>query len=160
MLRYHNKPPRRPRPKARAKAAPSEKPRWQPDSAHAALIGMFIALTALRITIAFAVPASTATVGDRVELRPATTSLNNLIIPARALSNPFARPGNFCTLDVNAMSNPGGALTVMAVRADGVLLSWAGGVTSTKADCRRANQPILISADDYEALLKTQFPKH
>jgi len=58
------------------------------------------------------------------------------------------------------MSNPGGALTVMAVRADGVLLSWAGGATSTKADCRRANQPILISADDYEALLKTQFPKH
>jgi len=158
MLRYRNKPPRRRKP--RAKAGPGAKPRWQPDSSHPALIGMLIALTGLRITIAFAVPAGAATVGDRVELGRATTSFDNLVIPARALSNPFASPGNFCTLDVNAMAHPGGALTVMAVRADGVLLSWAGGATSAKADCRRANQPILISENDYEALLKTQFPKH
>ncbi len=160
MRRYHNKPPRRPRPKARAKAAPGAKPRWQPDSSHAALIGMLIALAALRVTIAFAVPAGAATVGDRVEFGPASTSLDKLIIPARALGNPFARAGDFCSLDVSEMSNPGGALSVMAVRADGVMLSWAGGPTSAKADCRRENQPILVSANDYEALLKTQFPKH
>jgi hypothetical protein len=155
MLRYHNKPPRRRKP--RAKAA---KPRWQLDGAHGMLIGLLIALTALRMTVAFTVPASVATVGDRVNLGPANPILGSLIIPARALGNPFASPGGFCSLDVNGMSHPGGAFTVMAVRADGVMLSWAGGATSAQADCRSKNQAILISANDYEALLKAQFPKH
>jgi len=158
MRLYHNKPPRRRKP--RANAATGAKPRWQPDGSVASLIGLLVALTALRITIAFAVPAGVATVGDRMELGPATTSVVNLIIPARALGNPFARPGDFCSLDVNEMSHPGGAISVMAVRMDGVMLSWAGGPTSAKADCRNAGAQILVSASDYEALLKTQFPKH
>ncbi len=158
MRLYHNKPPRRRKP--RAKVAAGAKPRWQPDGSHGILVGLLVALTALRITIAFAVPAGVATVGDRVKLGPAATIIGSLSIPARGLANPFASPGNFCSLDVNAMAHSGGAFTVMAVRADGVMLSWAGGPTSAQADCRSKNQPILVSANDYEALLKTQFPKH
>jgi hypothetical protein len=156
MRLYHNKPPRRRKP--RAKAMPGAKPRWRLDGGYTALIGLLLVLAALRVTVAFALPDGPA-VGDRVAITPAKIAPNP-IIAAREVANPFARPGNSCMLDVNEMSHPGGALSVMAVRTDGVLLSWAGGATSAKADCRRENQEILISADDYDTLLKAELPKH
>jgi hypothetical protein len=156
MLRYHNKPPRRQKPRAKAVQG---KPRWRVDGSYTTLIGLLIVLAALRVTVAFALPGGGPAVGDRVQFDAASIA-PKLVVSAREVADPFARPGNSCTLDVNEMSHPGGALSVMAVRSDGVLLSWAGGATSAKADCRSGNQPILISADDYEALLKAEFPKH
>jgi hypothetical protein len=49
------------------------------------------------------------------------------------------------------MRQPGGTLTVLAVRADGVMLSWVGGNTARVAPCPAPGQ-FLVSAADYDAL--------
>ncbi len=159
MRLYHNK-PRRPKPQATAKKNEAQKQRVQAANAAGALIGLLILLAWIRLSIAVASTGSAALVGDRVPLGPAQLGPPDHIIAARTLSDPFSKPGISCSLDVNEMSKPGGILTVMAVRADGVMLSWAGGATSAAADCHRLGKTVLISADNYESLVKPQFPKH
>jgi hypothetical protein len=157
MRRYQNNDPRRRR-KPAAKAAPASPPALG-RSAAPALIGLVATLLIARLVIGIA---AAATVGDRLQFGPATAPRPPLheIIPARRLANPFAQPGAPCKLDINAMSLAGGALTVFAVRPDGVMLSWAGGATAPGADCSTPDQQILVATNDYESLLKTQMPKH
>jgi len=93
-------------------------------------------------------------------LAAASVSFPDHVIPARTVADPFSPPGTACRLDVNEMSNTGGTLTVMAVRQDGVMLSWAGGRTAADSDCHSLGKPILISVAGYELLAKTQFLKH
>lgn len=159
MRLYHNK-PRRPKPKAAAKTTPQQKPRGQIASASGALIGVMILMAWVRMSIAVAGTGSAALVGDRVQMGAPSVAFPDHIIAARAVADPFSPAGNSCRLDVNEMSNSGGVLTVMAVRADGVMLSWAGGPTSAKSDCHRLDKLVLVSADDYDSLAKAQFPKH
>jgi len=158
MRLYHNK-PRRPKPKAMAKNE-TQKQKLQAANASGALIGLLILLAWVRLSIAAAAPGSAALVGDRVQLGAALESFQDHRITAHALKSPFSPPGVFCSLDVNDMASSGGVLTVMAVRPDGVMLSWAGGRTSAKSDCHRLDAPVLVSADDYESLVKPQLPKH
>ena len=158
MRLYHNK-PRRPKPKAAAKND-VQKQKLQAANASGALIGLLILLAWIRLSIAAAGPGGAALVGDRVQLGGAAVMFPDHIIAARSLAGPFSPPGLSCSLDVNDMSKPGGVLTVMAVRSEGVMLSWAGGATSAESDCHSLGMPVLISGDDYESLVKTQLPKH
>jgi hypothetical protein len=155
MRRYHNKP-------LRPKQKPPAKPRFRFDSEFSALIGLIIVLIVVRLGVAVAGPAGIATVGDRLLFGASTVPapMQSMVLPARVVADPFAAAAESCSLDVNEMSHPGGAMTVMAVRHDGVMMSWAGGATDTKSDCRRVNKQILVSLNDYESLTKTQFPKH
>ncbi len=158
MRLYHNK-PRRPKPEAAANNE-TQKHRVQAVNASGALTGLLILLAWVRLSIAAAGAGGSALIGDRVQLGAASVDFPDHIIAAKAMAGPFSPPGISCSLDVNEMANEGGVLTVMAVRADGVMVSWAGGPTSAASDCHRLDKPVLIPADDYEALAKPQFPKH
>ncbi len=158
MRLYHNK-PRRPKPNTAAKSE-TQKQRVQAANASGALIGLLILLAWVRLSIAAAGASNPALVGDRVQLGAAAVTIPDQVVAARAVAGPFSPPGNLCSLDVNEMSNPGGVISVLAVRADGVMVSWAGGPTSAKSDCHRLDKPVLISADDYESLIKVRLPKH
>ncbi len=151
MRRYRNKQPRGPLPPSGTK-----------DDFYSMVIGMIIILAALRLGIACASPTAVAAVGDRLQFGPASPRPAGIatVLQARKLSGPFAPPGDFCNLDVNAMTLSQGALSVIAVRQDGVMLSWAGGLTAKKANFGANDTQILISANDYESLTKPQFLKH
>jgi hypothetical protein len=128
------------------------------------LIGLFAVLAAARIIIAIAASTShIATVGDRLAVNPASVSpvSRSLVVPARQVSDPWAPPGAACSLNLAAMQRPGGSLTVMAVRPDGVMLSWAGGATASgAADCHAAGTPVLVADSGYSSLLMAQPAKH
>ena len=47
------------------------------------------------------------------------------------LASPWAKPGRHARSISPMMAREGGALSVLAVRKDGVMLSWAGGPTAT-----------------------------
>lgn len=165
MLRYRNKPPRRPKPKPVAKAAPRPgSDKFQMDGAYGMLFGLFGALIVARLVIGAAAGSTQiATVGDRLEFNSATIApvLGALEVPARLITDPWAPAGAACSLNIAAMSHPGGALTVMAVRPDGVMLSWAGGETSSAtADCHDSTEAVLVTDTDYATLLKALSPKH
>jgi hypothetical protein len=55
------------------------------------------------------------------------------------------------------MRDPGGTLTVTGLRRDGIMLSWAGGVTAQLATCPAQGQ-LLVAADDYRALAQIEVP--
>ncbi len=158
MRLYHNK-PRRPKPKA-AETTPRQKQRAQLANASGAMVGLLILMAWVRMSIAVAGSGGAALVGDRVQFGAPSLAFPDHIIAAQTVANPFSAPGAACRLDVNEMSNTGGVLTVLAVRADGVMLSWAGGATSIESDCHRLDKPVLVSSSDYESLAKAQFPKH
>ncbi len=158
MRLYHNK-PRRPKPKTAARGD-TQKQKVQVANASGALIGLLILLAWVRLSIAAAGTGGAALVGDRVQIGAPAAAFSDHVVAARALAGPFSPPGISCSLDVNEMAKPGGVLTVMAVRADGVMLSWAGGRTSAESDCHRLDAPVLISVDDYDAISKAQLPKH
>jgi hypothetical protein len=165
MLRYRHKPPRRPAQKPTAKAAPRPLgEHFNLGGAYGLLIGLFGVLAAARIIIALAAGASQiATVGDRLAVNPASVSpvAQALAVPARQVADPWAPPGAACRLSLAAMQHPGGTLTVMAVRQDGVMLSWAGGATAPgQADCHAGATPLLVADADYSLLLAAQPAKH
>jgi hypothetical protein len=102
-----------------------------------------------------------AQVGDRLALTASSVSITaaTTMVPARFLSTPWASPGHDCVLDVSTMVRPGGTITVVALRPDGVMLSWAGGATALgTADCRGKNhdkgpdQGYLVSDFNYQRL--------
>jgi hypothetical protein len=166
MSPSNDKPPRRPRAKAIAR-----KPRgivsrlsahasW--NDAYGTLLGVLALLIALRLVVvaACAMPA-VANVGDRVALSKAWPGVNRAaMLPARMMPTAFAAPGEACRLDIAKMAQAGGVLTVMAVRPDGVVLSWAGSGTSDGADCRSRSGEVLLPRNDYVSLLTSISAKH
>ena len=99
-------------------------------------------------------------VGDVLEFYPNTISVTapTTAVPARVIAGPAASPGASCTLDVSSMAIPGGAMTVMATRPDGVMLSWAGGATASKQASCRSGEPVLVTNAGYERLQMAQKP--
>jgi hypothetical protein len=125
----------------------------------ACLTASFIMTSLLLNSIIGREPA--AQVGDMLEFYPNTVSVTAPVtaVSARIVAGSWASPGRTCTLDVSVMKKPGGAVTVMAVRSDGVMLSWAGGATaSSQADCR-ANEQVLVTNADYERLQMARTPR-
>ncbi len=101
-----------------------------------------------------------AEVGDRLHFTHATASDTAALtaVPAQHVSDLWASPGGQCLLDVPTMMQPGGAMTVMALRADGVLLLWAGGATAPgPANCQGKDE-ILVSDANYARLEKAEAP--
>ena len=81
-------------------------------------------------------------------------------IPAREVASPWAKPGEACTLEIPIMSVKGGALSVLAVRKDGVMLSWAGGPTATGAQaCQSGAGGLLVPTADYNGLVAKPRPR-
>ena len=49
-------------------------------------------------------------------------------------------------------------MTVLAVRQDGVMLSWAGGATALTSAACRGGQSVLVADANYSQLLAAQKP--
>jgi hypothetical protein len=102
-----------------------------------------------------------AEVGDMLRFNLDTASVTAPItaVPARVIHGPWAAPGRVCTLDVPTMIEPGGVISVTAVRSDGVMFDWAGGPTAPgQADCQD-NAEILVKDEDYQRLQMAQAPR-
>ena len=102
-----------------------------------------------------------AHVGDMLGFYPNIASVTAPItaVSARIVAGPGASPGHACTLDVSVMTEPGGAMTVTAVRSDGIVLSWAGGATASRqADCQD-NKQVLVTNADYQRLQMARTPR-
>lgn len=103
-----------------------------------------------------------AQVGDVLDFHAGTLSIvgPNIAVTAHTVAGPWAPPSRSCTLAVSVMEKPGGAMSVMAVRPDGIMLSWAGGATASgAADCR-SNESILVANADYGRLQMALAPRH
>jgi hypothetical protein len=126
------------------------------------LVGMLVLLALLvfvRILAGSVQPV--AQVGDMLGFYHGGVSVTapNTVVQARLIAGPWAAPDRACTLNVSAMTKPGGTMSVMAVRADGVMLSWAGGATAAGgADCKAAEQ-ILVTDADYVRLQRALAPR-
>jgi len=152
VLRY---PPHRRRPKQPAPKAAVRKGHAGPfhmTDEFGTLFCLLLVVTGLRVAVGFTV-APVAVPGDRV------TFTHNLgappdtrVVPARLVGGPFAPAGATCRLDLREMSETDGAMTVMAVRDDGVMVSWAGGKTAAVNGCQDGPGEILLADADYEAL--------
>jgi hypothetical protein len=101
-----------------------------------------------------------AQVGDMLGFYPNTASVTAPItaVSARIVAGPGASPGHTCTLDASVMTKPGGAVTVMGVRSDGVVLSWAGGATASKQAGCQGNAQFLVANADYQRLQMARTP--
>jgi hypothetical protein len=164
MLRYHNRPPRRPRPKTEAKVATRRTPKWwqvRADSTQDFFMTLIAGLTLAKfVSVAIANPAPVAVPGDIVQLSTARTITPYETIQVHQLATPWAKTGAACTLDVSLMAHEGGALSVLAVRKDGVMASWAGGPTAAAGEsCQAGNGGLLIPAADYSGLLVRPMPR-
>jgi hypothetical protein len=159
MLRFFNR-PRRLRPKAEAKAAVRQMPKWRrwlasPRLLDAALLMLTLVTATRLVSAAVAHPPPVATPGDIVPVSQAASWMSSVNhVNARNLSDAFAQPGSACSLQISRMAQHGGDLTVLAVRPDGVMLSWAGGPTAAPAKaCAGGETGILVSDADYRSLL-------
>ncbi len=100
-----------------------------------------------------------AQVGDRLDFGPAFAGATGTAVNARLVATPWSVPGRTCRLDTATMNKRGGAMTVLAVRHDGVMLSWAGGATAPGAEACGRGQSVLLAAADYQQLWTTQTPR-
>ena len=100
-----------------------------------------------------------AQVGDRLDFGPAFAGAMTASANARLVATPWSVPGRTCRLDTATMNGRGGAMTVMAVRQDGVMVSWAGGATAPGPKACGRGQSILLAAADYQQLWATQTPR-
>lgn len=99
-----------------------------------------------------------AAVGDRIVFKPGIDLApgSDRVISARVVTGPWTPPARFCRLNMRLLTHHWGAFTVMAVREDGVMLSWAGGATAKAGnDCEPAHK-LLVSSRDYAALRESQ----
>ncbi len=123
--------------------------------------GMFAAVLLLRLTFgdAFAL-SKVAQVGDQLHYAPHFASVTAPVtaVPARLVAGPWSPPGRSCMLDVPTMMQPGGTVSVLAVRDDGVMLSWAGGATAPGAQDCRGGQNVLVSDQGYRRLVMAHAP--
>lgn len=157
MLRYDNKPPRRRVDKPVTKAIAVQ--RRTETLTRRARFGftLFYGLAATVIVVSALaktpLAAASPQVGDMLHITTAATAPGARLatVPARLLTGPWGHPGQGCWLDEAMMRQPGGTLTVVAVRSDGVMLSWVGGETARVASCASPSQ-FLVSAADYNAL--------
>jgi hypothetical protein len=160
MLRYSNKPPRRPKPIAKAvtKQKQSNQRLRQRDDSYIVLFSVMALAFVARLVVAASGTQAVAQVGDRLNFYPSQipATVLNMVVTARIVDGSWSKPGVTCTLDVSKMTNPGGAMTVMAVRPDGIMLSWAGGTTANGSAGCNANSQILVTTSDYLNLLRTQ----
>jgi len=119
------------------------------------LVALLAFLIIARLAAGAAAPI--AMPGDRIVYGHQSWAAPPLIVQAREVAGPWAKPGTACRLDVPAMARRPGALTVLAVRPDGVMLDWAGGAAAP-ADCRDGTT-LLVSDVDYTRLQHAQQPK-
>lgn len=161
MLRYQNRPPRR---RLRWRLAQA----WQRHAgelrrqalAAAKIAGGLSGAVILCGTMAQAADiAARPQVGDRLRVSMAgmTPGAALASVPARVVANAWAPPGQACMLDEAVMLGHGGSLTVLAVRPDGVMLSWVGGVTAQARSCP-APGDVLVTEADYQDLQRIRVP--
>jgi hypothetical protein len=155
MLRFTNR-PRRPRPQAAAR--PASKWRRFFGSRRlfdAVMLGATFVTAARLVSAAVVHPPPLAMPGDIIPIASAANWMSDpTVMQAHNLSNAFASPGGACDLNISQMAKSGGSLTVLAVRADGVMLSWAGGPTAAPGKaCAGGQTGVLVSDPDYRSLL-------
>jgi hypothetical protein len=99
-----------------------------------------------------------AQVGDMVEFNTGHMSIMNAntAIPARLVNGPSGAPGRACTLDVDEMMQPGGVITVTAVRLDDVVMLWSGMATASGGANCGENSDLLVTSNDYSRLRMSQ----
>ena len=157
MLRYDNKPPRRRVDKPVTKAVAVQRRTEELNRRVRFGFTMFYGLAAAVVVVSALAKTSIASaspqVGDVLHISTAATAPGAQLaeVPARLLAGPWGHPGLGCWLDESVMRQPGGTLTVLAVRSDGIMLSWVGGDTARVASCPAPGQ-LLVSAADYGAL--------
>lgn len=102
-----------------------------------------------------------AHVGDLLRFEPASAPDHTPapVVPAQNIGNVLANPGAKCILDVAVMRNPGAAMSVLAVRADGVVLTWAGKTTANSQGCT-PGASVFIAAENYDVLAMAARPSH
>ncbi len=166
MLKYSNKPPRRRQGKPVVKAiAPQRKAEEFHSNFRAGVrmvySGVAVFLVLHGINSALPQPGADAQVGDMLNLSPAVVPPGAVesAVQARLVTDPWAKPGAVCALDESVMLKPGGVLTTMAVRPDGVMLAWNGGATAQGAAACPSSSQFLVSRNDYLQLYKIELPK-
>jgi len=166
MLRYSNKPPRKRQDEPVAKAIARQKAavevqRHLSRCAKMFYCGMVVCLALRGIGSLLPQPGETAQVGDMLKLSEAVAvpGAPRAVVPARLVTGPWAKPGGVCGLDESVMLKPGGVLTTMAVRPDGVMLTWNGGATAQGAASCPSSSQLLISREDYQKLYKIEVPR-
>jgi hypothetical protein len=160
MLHSNHRPPRRPKAKAVAKVIDRRKGKPEPFMSGGSL-GLLLAVVAVAFfvrltTVVMANPAPVAAPGDIVTFSgPVIRPMVPLgQVTAHAVSGVWGKPGGDCALDLAQMMRVHGALSVHAVRPDGVMVSWAGGPTAEgAADCRTMQSALLVSAADYQGMM-------
>ncbi len=153
----HRPPKRRARPAVAKAIAPDQKREDHIrlfDGIVPLLYGVLVGAMAWQLTGSSARFGRVAQVGDQLTFSSAVAS--PLLpaaakIPARHLAGAWAPPGGNCLLDVPAMRH-GGAMTVMALRPDGVMLSWAGGATASGPAACHGGEDVLVSNANYAQL--------
>lgn len=158
MLRYSNKPPRRrvDRPVTKAVAVQRRTEALNRRVRFGFTLFYGVAATVAVLSMLAKTPIASAAspqVGDVLHISTEATApgARLAMVPARLLSGPWGHPGLACWLDESMMRQPGGTLTVLAVRSDGIMLSWVGGGTAHIASCPVPGQ-FLVSVADYDAL--------
>jgi hypothetical protein len=163
MLRYEDKPPKRrrkPTTKAMAQQNRAETLNRRARFAFTVFYGLAAAVIVGSAMAQTPMSGPTPQVGDVLSITAAATAPGATLadVPARLLTGPMAQPGQGCWLDEQVMRTPGGTLTVLAVRPDGIMLSWAGGNTARIASCPSLGQ-MLVSAAGYQALARIAVPE-
>jgi hypothetical protein len=165
MLRYDNKPPRRrvDKPVTKAMAVQRRTEAINRCVRMGFTVFYSLAATVLVCTAVAKTPAVTGPsplVGDVLQITTEATApgARLVAVPARLLAGPWANPGQGCWLDENVMREPGGTLTVLAVRSDGIMLSWVGGNTARIAPCPAPGQ-FIVSPADYRSLEQIQIAR-
>jgi hypothetical protein len=153
MRKIDSKPPRRER-------APKESLMEFTAGLVLVLLGVLVAGCAIKTAMAEVPPI--AAVGDQVRL---TTAIPGdapaLTLRAHEIATVFSAPDRACALDTWRMAQDGGVLTVVAVRPDGMVLSWAGGATARgDIGCRSISGELILSQNDYATLLRSRGAKH
>lgn len=157
MLRFPKR-SRQPRPPA----AGRQMPKWRRlfgsrRLIDALVIGLAFVTAARLVSAAVAHSPPVAMPGDIVQIERATNWMGQgpvAVVKARNLRNAFAAPGRACELNIRQMARAGGSFTVLAVRHDGVMLSWAGGPTAAPGQaCAGGQTGVLVSDGDYRSLL-------
>ncbi len=158
-MKFRFSPGRRAKPAAKAIPRPAPGDAAEPDFHGVLAACLLAAVLVIRLTMG-ATAADVAVPGDRVVLGYGTWKVPQIIVPARHVAGPWQPAGAACKLDVPVMSRRPGALTVLAVRPDGVMLSWAGGPTARGgSDCRAGGESLLVSDSDYLSISTVQSPK-
>jgi len=159
------KPSRRPKAKVTVKAKAVRRPQPQNwlGGAYTVLLGLMTATIAAQlVATSLANMPQMVSVGDRLMLytSPRPSAVRLPVLAAAQVATPQAATGRACLLDLQKMLHPGGVFTVLAVRPDGVVLSWAGGATAGAGAGCASTAPIFIAQNDYAALLNTRTLKH